>query len=173
MSIKNTTLDKETQFVISLHISGTCMTVAVWHNHGRRLVVKTTSATSEASRLFDWGFFGVKTVVLPEKFACNFFIFWLHFYNSRQTFEAKYQPALWHGGTGQNCALGHNALPLLLLIWKINRKNAKSCFWKYQTQLSFWEKEENSISCKTAVFWIFRNMILHYRESLKLKALMA
>ena len=40
----------------------------------------------------------------------------------------KNQPTLWHGGTGQNCALGHNALPLLLLIWKINRKNAKSCF---------------------------------------------
>ena len=89
MSIKNTKLDKETQFVISLHISGTCMTVAVWHNHGRQSVVKTTSATSEASRLFEWGFFGVKTVVLPEKFACNFFIFWLHFYHSRQTFEAK------------------------------------------------------------------------------------
>ena len=32
-----------------------------------RSVVKTTSATSEASRLFDQEFFGVKTVVLPEK----------------------------------------------------------------------------------------------------------
>ena len=131
MSIKNTKLDKETQFVISLHISGTCMTVAVWHNHGRQSVVKTTSATSEASRLFEWGFFGVKTVVLPEKFACNFFIFWLHFYHSRQSFEAKkINPCTVALVRTAPLDITHT-LPLLLLIWKINRKNAKSCFWKY------------------------------------------
>ena len=64
--------------------------VGLVYLQGRRLVLKTTSATSETSRLINWGFFGVKTVVLPEKWQiCLYFFFWLHFYNSRQTFEAK------------------------------------------------------------------------------------
>ena len=49
--------------------------VGLIYLQGRRLVVKTTSATSEASRLINWGFFGVKTVVLPEKWQICLYFF--------------------------------------------------------------------------------------------------
>ena len=39
----------------------------VLYSQGRRSVHKTTSATSEALRLFDLGYFGFKRVILQEK----------------------------------------------------------------------------------------------------------
>ena len=52
-------------------------------------MVKTTSATFEASRLFDRGFLGVKKLKVEKMYT----MFW-------GNFEAKITPLLWHGGTG-------------------------------------------------------------------------